>query len=75
MQLENKTAMVYGGSVSVGGAVASAFARKEANVFLAGRTLATLDRVAEVADAATLMASDRERDHRGHRQRHLRLYR
>jgi 3-oxoacyl-[acyl-carrier protein] reductase len=50
--LEDKTAVVYGGAGSVGGAVARAFAREGARVFLAGRTLATLDRVAaEIAGA------------------------
>ena len=52
MLLENKTAIVYGGSGSVGGAVARAFAREGAHVFLAGRTLATLDRTAEAIRAA-----------------------
>lgn len=47
MLLENKNAVIYGGGGSVGGAVARAFAREGAKVFLAGRTLATLDRVAE----------------------------
>jgi NAD(P)-dependent dehydrogenase (short-subunit alcohol dehydrogenase family) len=47
MLLENKNAVIYGGSGSVGGAVARAFAREGARVFLAGRTLATLDEVAE----------------------------
>jgi 3-oxoacyl-[acyl-carrier protein] reductase len=45
--LENKNAVVYGGGGSIGGAVARAFGREGARVFLAGRTLATLDRVAE----------------------------
>jgi 3-oxoacyl-[acyl-carrier protein] reductase len=44
--LEGKNAVVYGGAGSVGGAVARAFAREGARVFLAGRTLATLDEVA-----------------------------
>jgi NAD(P)-dependent dehydrogenase (short-subunit alcohol dehydrogenase family) len=52
MLLEHKNAIVYGGSGSVGGAVARAFAREEANVSLAGRTLATLDKVAEEIRAA-----------------------
>src|ERR687897_1084908 len=52
MLLENKKAIVYGGSGSVGGAVARAFAREGANVSLAGRTLATLDKVAEEIRAA-----------------------
>ena len=46
MLLENKNAVVYGAGGSVGGAVARAFAREGAKVFLAGRTLATLDTVA-----------------------------
>jgi len=52
MLLENKNAVVYGGGGSVGGAVASAFAREGATVFLAGRTAETLDAVAsEIASA------------------------
>src|SRR2546423_12455449 len=52
MLLEDKNAVVYGGGGSVGGAVARAFAREGAKVFLAGRTLATLDAVAgEIAAA------------------------
>jgi 3-oxoacyl-[acyl-carrier protein] reductase len=50
--LATKTAVVYGGGGSVGGAVARAFAREGAKVFLAGRTPATLDRVAEAIVAA-----------------------
>jgi 3-oxoacyl-[acyl-carrier protein] reductase len=50
--LENKNAVIYGGSGSVGSAVARAFAREGAKVFLAGRTLATLDEVAEEIAAA-----------------------
>ena len=49
--LENKTAVIYGGGGSVGGAVARAFAREGARVFLAGRTLPALDRVAEEISA------------------------
>jgi 3-oxoacyl-[acyl-carrier protein] reductase len=45
--LERKNAVIYGGAGSVGAAVARAFAREGARVFLAGRTRATLDRVAE----------------------------
>jgi 3-oxoacyl-[acyl-carrier protein] reductase len=52
MLLENKNAVVFGASGSIGGAVARAFARDGANVFLAGRTLAPLDRVAEEITAA-----------------------
>ncbi|MEU3270528.1 SDR family oxidoreductase [Saccharomonospora sp. NPDC006951] len=45
--LENKTALVYGGAGSIGGAMARAFAAEGAHVFLAGRTLSTLDVVAD----------------------------
>ncbi len=47
MLLENKNAVIYGGGGSIGGAVARAFAREGARVFLAGRTPATLEVVAE----------------------------
>jgi 3-oxoacyl-[acyl-carrier protein] reductase len=47
MLLENKNAIVYGGGGSVGSAVARAFAHEGAKVFLAGRTLPTLEEVAE----------------------------
>ena len=47
MLLEGKNAVVYGGGGAIGGAVASAFAREGAQVWLAGRTRAPLDRVAE----------------------------
>jgi NAD(P)-dependent dehydrogenase (short-subunit alcohol dehydrogenase family) len=52
MLLERKNAVVYGGAGPVGRAVAGAFAREGARVFLAGRTLATLDEAAgEIAAA------------------------
>jgi NADP-dependent 3-hydroxy acid dehydrogenase YdfG len=46
-QLQNKNAIIYGGSGSICGASARAFAREGATVFLAGRTLKTLEAVAE----------------------------
>jgi 3-oxoacyl-[acyl-carrier protein] reductase len=52
MLLENKNAVIYGGAGAVGSAVARVFAREGARVFLAGRTLATLDAVAEEIRAA-----------------------
>lgn len=52
MRLENKSAVVYGAAGSMGGAVARAFAREGASVFLAGRTRSTLDRVADEIRAA-----------------------
>ena len=48
MLLKDKNAVVYGGAGSVGRAVATAFAREGARVFLAGRTQATLDETAQV---------------------------
>ena len=51
MLLEGKNAVVYGGAGSVGRVVAGAFAREGAKVFLAGRTLATLEEVVrEIAE-------------------------
>jgi 3-oxoacyl-[acyl-carrier protein] reductase len=65
MLLENKNALIYGGGGSVGSAVARAFAREGARVFLAGRTIARLDEVAEeiiasdgVAETAQVDALD-----------------
>jgi 3-oxoacyl-[acyl-carrier protein] reductase len=63
--LEGKNAVIYGAGGAIGGAVARAFAREGANVFLAGRTQAKLDKVAEdirsaggVAQTAQLDALD-----------------
>ena len=52
MLLEDKNAIIYGGGGAIGGAVARAFGREGARVFLAGRTLATLDAVAEEIGSA-----------------------
>jgi 3-oxoacyl-[acyl-carrier protein] reductase len=64
--LENKNAIVYGAAGAIGGAVARAFARDGARVFLAGRTLATLEEVAAdiraqggTAEAAQVDALDK----------------
>jgi NAD(P)-dependent dehydrogenase (short-subunit alcohol dehydrogenase family) len=46
MLLENKVAVIYGAGGPIGGAVARAFAREGATLFLPGRTQARLDRVA-----------------------------
>lgn len=46
MLLQNRNAVIYGGGGAVGGAVARAFAREGAKIFLAGRTKAGLDKVA-----------------------------
>lgn len=52
MLLAGKNAIIYGGGGSVGGAMARAYGRAGARVFLAGRTLATLDAVAADIRAA-----------------------
>ena len=46
MLLNGKTAVIYGGGGSIGGAVARAFAREGARVFLAGRSPESLEAVA-----------------------------
>ena len=65
MLLEGKNAVIYGGGGKVGGAIARAFAREGARVFLAGRTLESLEEVAEeirsaggVAETAQVDALD-----------------
>ncbi len=47
MLLEGKTAVIYGGGGAVGGGVARVFAQEGARLFLAGRTRAKLEAVAE----------------------------
>jgi 3-oxoacyl-[acyl-carrier protein] reductase len=47
MLLENKNAVIYGAGGSIGSVVARAFAREGARVFLAGRTLESLQEVAQ----------------------------
>jgi NAD(P)-dependent dehydrogenase (short-subunit alcohol dehydrogenase family) len=47
MLLEGRNAVIYGAGGAIGGAVARAFAREGARVFLAGRTLGSLEEVAE----------------------------
>src|SRR5262247_1622121 len=52
MLLQNKNAVIYGGGGAIGAAVARAFAREGAKVFLTGLTLAKLDAVAREISAA-----------------------
>src|SRR5260370_41328158 len=47
MLLDAKTAIVHGAGGAIGSAVARAYAREGADVHLAGRTLATLEEVAQ----------------------------
>jgi NAD(P)-dependent dehydrogenase (short-subunit alcohol dehydrogenase family) len=58
--LQGKTAVIYGGGGSIGGAVARAFAREGARVHLTGRTLASVAPLAEEigAEAAAVDALD-----------------
>jgi 3-oxoacyl-[acyl-carrier protein] reductase len=60
--LDGKIAVIYGGGGSIGGATARAFGREGARVFLAGRTLAKLERVAEDIRAAGGTAETAEVD-------------
>jgi 3-oxoacyl-[acyl-carrier protein] reductase len=56
MMLENKTAVIYGGGGAIGGAVARACADAGARVYLAGRTRARLEKVANDIDNAAGVA-------------------
>lgn len=47
MLLQNKSAIIYGAAGSLGSTVAEKFAREGARVYLAGRTLDTLQKVAD----------------------------
>ena len=58
MLLQGKNAVIYGGGGSIGGAVARAFAREGAKVFLAGRTLAKLEKVARDIPGASVAEVD-----------------
>jgi 3-oxoacyl-[acyl-carrier protein] reductase len=60
--LENRNAVVYGGGGVIGGAVARAFAREGARVFLAGRTRASLEAVSADIVAAGGSAETHEVD-------------
>ncbi|MBA3289140.1 MAG: SDR family oxidoreductase [Acidimicrobiia bacterium] len=67
MQLDGKVAIVYGAAGSMGGAVARAFAAEGARLFLAGRTLATVQALADEvranggrAQAAEVDVDDRD---------------
>ena len=50
--LKDKTAVIYGTGGAIGGAVARAFAREGARVFLTGRSIAGVDAVAREITAA-----------------------
>src|SRR5215510_3750052 len=52
MILNNKVAVIYGAGGAIGGAVARAFAREGAKLFLTGRHLAPVEVVAKEINAA-----------------------
>ncbi|HEY6414735.1 MAG TPA: SDR family oxidoreductase [Acidimicrobiales bacterium] len=59
MMLENKTAAIYGGGGAIGGAVARAFAGAGARVYLAGRSMSRLEKVAsDIGDAGGVAEVD-----------------
>jgi len=67
MLLQDRTTIIYGGGGAVGGAVANAFAREGARVFLAGRNGAPLEAVAAAiragggrAEVAPVDATDKD---------------
>jgi 3-oxoacyl-[acyl-carrier protein] reductase len=62
MLLKHKNAVIYGAGGAIGGAVARAFAREGARVFLAGRTLSKLDKLAKEIRAAGGVAETAQLD-------------
>jgi 3-oxoacyl-[acyl-carrier protein] reductase len=62
MLLDSKNAIIYGGGGAIGGAVARAFAREGARVFLAGRTRERLEEVAAEIRSAGGVARTAEVD-------------
>jgi NAD(P)-dependent dehydrogenase (short-subunit alcohol dehydrogenase family) len=60
MMLEDKVAVIYGAGGGIGSAVAQAFAREGARVFLTGRQLASVEEVAKeiVADGGSAHAAE-----------------
>jgi 3-oxoacyl-[acyl-carrier protein] reductase len=62
MMLNGKIAVVYGAGGNIGGTVARAFARDGAKLFLAGRTLAKVQKVADEISAAGGIAEAAEVD-------------
>jgi len=52
MLLQNETAIIYGAGGAIGSAVGRAFAHEGAEVFLSGRTLAKVERVAKAINSA-----------------------
>src|SRR5260370_41470520 len=62
MRVEGRNAVIYGGGGAIGGAVARAFAREGAHVFLAGRTVPKLEAVAQAIRATGGLADTAQLD-------------
>jgi NAD(P)-dependent dehydrogenase (short-subunit alcohol dehydrogenase family) len=62
MMLQDKVAVIYGAGGAIGGAVARAFAREGANLFLTGRHLAPVEAVAKDVISAGASAEAAEVD-------------
>ena len=62
MVLKNKVAVIYGAGGAVGSAVARAFAREGAKLFLTGRHRAPVETVAKEIDSASGRAETAEVD-------------
>src|SRR5262245_20559872 len=62
MMLKNKVAVIYGAGGAIGGAVARAFAREGAKLFLTGRHRAPVEAVAKEVGAAGEAAETAEVD-------------
>src|SRR5262245_21940412 len=62
MMLKNKVAVIYGAGGAIGGAVARAFAREGARLFLTRRPLAPVDVVANEVNSAGRSAEAAEVD-------------
>ena len=52
MILKNKNALIYGAGGSLGGAVATAFANAGANVFLSGKNISSVKKIADDINAS-----------------------
>jgi 3-oxoacyl-[acyl-carrier protein] reductase len=73
MLLEDKNAVIYGAGGSIGRAVARAFAREGAKVYLAGRTLESLEEVAHEIRSAGGVTETAKGSHPCQQVRHLLL--
>lgn len=62
MQLEGKVAIVYGAAGPMGGAVARAFGAEGARLFLAGRTISKMRKIADEIELAGGRAEAAEED-------------